>query len=78
MATAPLDKAALKLAPKEALAETLQQQQQQRALFQEVFAEVLGDFALGEAIREGEKSRSAPREGAGAGRNQSLKPAWGG
>ncbi len=75
MATAPLDKWTLKLALKEALAETLQEQ---RALVQEVFAEVLEDFALGEAIREGEKSGSAPREGAGAGRNQSLKPAWGG
>ena len=59
MATAHLDKTALKLAFKEALAETLQEQ---RALFHEVFAEVLEDFALAEAIREGQLTESAPRE----------------
>lgn len=59
MAIDNLDKATLKLALKEALAETLQEQ---RALFHEVFAEVLEDFALVEAIREGQQTKSATRE----------------
>jgi len=44
MSTTKLDSATLKIALKEALAETLQEQ---RALFHEVFAEVLEDFAPG-------------------------------
>jgi hypothetical protein len=58
MTTANIDKATLKMALKEALAETLQEQ---RALFHEVFAEVLEDFALAEAVREGQQTRSAAR-----------------
>jgi len=54
-----IDKATLKLALKEALAETLQEQ---RALFHEVFAEVLEDFALVEAIRKGQQTKSRTRE----------------
>ncbi len=59
MATTDLDSSSLKQALKEALAETLQEQ---RGLFQEVFAEVLEDFALGEAIREGRKTELVSRE----------------
>jgi hypothetical protein len=59
MATTHLDQAALKQALKEALAETLHEQ---RALFHEIFAEVLEDFALAEAIREGQQTKSASRE----------------
>jgi hypothetical protein len=44
---------------KEALTEALQEQ---RELFHEVFAEVLEDFALAEAIREGQSTKSATRE----------------
>jgi DNA gyrase/topoisomerase IV subunit B len=44
---------------KEALTETLQEQ---RDLLHEVFAEVLEDFALAEAIREGQKTKRATRE----------------
>jgi len=44
---------------KEALTEALQEQ---RKLFHEVFAEVLEDFALAEAIREGQKTKRATRE----------------
>ena len=44
----------LKQILKDALVETLQEQ---RELLHEVFAEVLEDFALAEAIREGRKSR---------------------
>jgi signal transduction histidine kinase len=44
---------------KEALTETLQEQ---RKLFHDVFAEVLEDFALAEAIREGLKTKRATRE----------------
>lgn len=50
---------ALKQAVKDALAETLHEQ---RGLLQEVFAEVLEDFALSEAVREGLKSKAASRE----------------
>jgi len=59
MATANIDKEALKRALKEALVETLQEQRQ---LFHEVFAEVLEDFALAEAIREGQKTKPATRD----------------
>jgi hypothetical protein len=45
--------AELKNALKEALAETLNEQ---RGLFHEIFAEVLEDFAMAEAIREGKKT----------------------
>ena len=58
MATAPLDKTTLKRLLKESLVETLQEQ---RELFHEVFAEVLEDFALAEAIREGQKTKTASR-----------------
>lgn len=54
-----IDKVTLKLALKEALAETLHEQ---RELFHEVFAEVLEDFALVEAIREGQQTKKASRE----------------
>ena len=50
---------ALKRAVKEALVETLQEQ---RELLHEVFAEVLEDFALAEAIREGQKTKPAGRK----------------
>jgi hypothetical protein len=52
-------KRALKSAMKEALVEVLQEQ---RHLLLDVFAEVLEDFALAEAIREGRKSKVAERE----------------
>ena len=48
----------LKRALKEALTETFQEQ---RELLHEVFAEVLEDFALAEAIRQGKKSKRASR-----------------
>jgi hypothetical protein len=48
----------LKQALKEALAETLQEQ---RELFREVFSEALEDFALIEAIREGQGTPKASR-----------------
>lgn len=54
-----LDGETLKRTLKEALAETLREQ---RELFHEVFAEVLEDFALAEAIREGQQTKSASRE----------------
>ena len=59
MARTALTDTALKEALKEALTETLQEQ---RELLHEVFAEVLEDFALGEAIREGQKTKRATRE----------------
>ena len=49
----------LKQVLKAALAETLREQ---RDLLHEVFAEVLEDFALGEAIREGLETKEIPRE----------------
>ena len=49
---------ALKQAMKEALVETLQEQ---RDLLHDVLAEVLEDFALAEAIREGQKTKRASR-----------------
>lgn len=61
MAQTTLSKPALKQALKEVLAETIQEH---RELLHEVFAEVLEDFALGEAIREGRKTKLLSREGA--------------
>jgi len=58
MPTANLGQRALKSTLKEALAEALQEH---RDLFRDVFAEVLEDFALAEAIREGQKSKPASR-----------------
>ena len=58
MAATGLDRAALKRALKEALVEVLQEQ---RTLFHEVFAEVLEDLALAEAIREGQQTPTASR-----------------
>jgi hypothetical protein len=59
MTAADLEGAASKRALKEVLVETLQEQ---RELFHEVFAEVLEDFALAEAVREGQQTRTATRE----------------
>lgn len=59
MATTDLDSAALKQALKEVLVETLQEH---RGMFHEVFAEVLEDFALTEAIREGRQTDTVSRE----------------
>lgn len=50
---------ALKPALKEALAEVLHEQ---RDLLHEVFAEVLEDYALAKAIREGETTKPVSRE----------------
>ncbi len=49
---------AMKEAIKEALTETLNEQ---RDLLHEVFLEVLEDFALAEAIREGRETKAASR-----------------
>jgi hypothetical protein len=59
MAQAVRNDADLKRALKEALVETLQEQ---RELLHEVFTEVLEDFALAEAIREGQNSKPATRD----------------
>lgn len=59
MSSANHDSFALKEAVKEAVAETLREQ---RDLLHEVFAEVLEDFALAEAIREGRETEPATRE----------------
>lgn len=59
MATTDLDGDALKRVLKEAIAETFQEQ---RGLFHEVFAEVLEDFALAEAIREGRQTDTVSRD----------------
>jgi len=48
----------LKQALKEALTETFQEQ---RGLLRQVFSEVLEDFALAEAIREGQKTKTVKR-----------------
>lgn len=53
MAAAGIDKEFIKQALKDALAEALHEQ---RDLFHEIFAEVLDDFALTEAIRMGRKT----------------------
>jgi hypothetical protein len=58
MARTNRSEAALKQALKEALVETLQEQ---RELLHEVFAEVLEDFTLAEAIREGQKTKRTTR-----------------
>ena len=50
MTQTSVDRETLKQTLKEALSETLHEE---RELLHEVFAEVLEDFALGEAIREG-------------------------
>ena len=49
----------LKQALKEALSEAFQEQ---RGFLHEVFSEVLEDFALAEAIREGRKTKIAKRD----------------
>lgn len=54
-----IDSKALKIALKEALAETLREE---RPLLHDIFAEVLRDFALGEAIGEGLRTERASRE----------------
>jgi hypothetical protein len=59
MAATDLEEAALRRALKEVIVETLQEQ---RALLHEVFTEVLEDFALAAAIREGQQTKTAPRE----------------
>ena len=59
MAQTNLNQSALKRALKEALVETLQEH---RDLLHEVFTEMLEDFALTEAIREGQKTKSATRD----------------
>jgi len=59
MATAHLPSDALKHALKEALSETLLEQ---RDLFRDIFEEVLEDFALAEAIREGQETERARRD----------------
>jgi len=53
MARVEPDKDALKQALKEAFTETLQEQ---RGLLHEIFAEVVEDLGLAEAIREGRRS----------------------
>ena len=58
MAQTGITERSLKRAVKEALAETLQEQ---RELLHDVFAEVLEDFALAEAIGEGMKSQPVTR-----------------
>lgn len=50
---------ALKRAVKEAMVETLHEQ---RELLHDVFTEVLEDFSLAEAIREGRKSKPIRRD----------------
>ena len=58
MAQPALNSPELKQLLKEALAETLNEQ---RELLHEVFAEVLEDFGLGEAIREGQQTERVER-----------------
>lgn len=58
MAKTTSDAGVLKQTLKEALSETLHEQ---RDLLHDIFAEVLEDFALVEAIREGQKTKKAPR-----------------
>jgi hypothetical protein len=59
MAAATLDKSTIKQVLKEALLEALQEQ---RELFHDIFVEALEDFALVEAIREGQATKPATRE----------------
>lgn len=58
MARIDFNEPTLKRAMKQALVETLQEQ---RELLHDVFAEVLEDFALAEAIREGQKTKPTSR-----------------
>ena len=53
-----MTKQAIKEAMKEALAETLEEH---RELLHDVFLEVIEDFALAEAIREGRDTKTASR-----------------
>jgi hypothetical protein len=59
MAQAGLGESAFKKLFKEALTETLQEQGE---LLHDVFAEVLEDIALAEAIRKGQQTEQVPRE----------------
>jgi hypothetical protein len=59
MSATDLDRTTLKQALKEALVEAIQEQ---RDLFHDVFAEVLEDFAMSEAIREGQQTDSTSRD----------------
>jgi signal transduction histidine kinase len=59
MVRTALSESTLKEALKEALAETLREQ---RELLHEVFTEVLEDFGLAAAIREGQKTKRVPHE----------------
>ncbi len=55
----PVDPNTLKKTLKEALAEALHEE---RELFHDLFLEVLEDFALGEAIREGLETERTSRD----------------
>jgi signal transduction histidine kinase len=59
MGEAPIDPNFLKQTLKEALAEALHEE---RELSHELFLEVLEDFALGEAIREGLETKRTTRD----------------
>ena len=59
MAQVTWNEQTLKRAVKDALVEALQEQ---RELLSDVLAEVLEDFALAEAVREGRKSKIVDRE----------------
>lgn len=59
MAQPDVDNEAMKRVLKEALTETLHEQ---RDLLHEVFTEVLEDFALSEAIREGQQTGRVDRD----------------
>lgn len=59
MEQSQMSEATLKQLFKDALAETLHEQ---RSLLHEVFTEVMEEFALAEAIREGEQSVKVSRE----------------
>ena len=59
MAQASIPEDTLKQAMKEALAETFAEQ---RDLFREVVAEALEDFALAEAIEEGQQTEKVNRQ----------------
>jgi DNA gyrase/topoisomerase IV subunit B len=59
MTQADLSNETIKQALKEGLTETLHEQRQ---LLHEIIAEVLGDFALAEAIREGRQTERVERD----------------
>ncbi|MDQ3566163.1 MAG: hypothetical protein M3436_19455 [Pseudomonadota bacterium] len=59
MTQTTVDRETLKQTLKEALSETLHEE---RELLHEVFVEVLEDFALGKAVREGLETQPATRE----------------